>query len=215
MEAIKEYQKQWYKDNKEAWKKYYKDNKEAILELQKRYREDNKETRKEYRKQYYKDNQEAIKQYLKDNKEKISERNKQYQKNNKEILKEHHKQYCKEHRDICNMITQRYKARKKILPNTLTVEQWDSVKHYFNNRCAYCGEEEPLTQEHFIALSNGGEYTHNNIVPACQSCNSSKGAKAFEEWYPQQTYYSPKREQKIYKFLNYDKGEQQLIMHTF
>ena len=193
---------------KEKNKKYYKNNKEALKEYFKQYNKENKEALKEYFKQYREDNKEAIKQWREANKEAI----KQYKEDNKEAIREYKKQYREEHRDICNMSTQKRRAKLKQLPDTLTVEQWDNIKQYFNNSCAYCGEEKPLAQEHFIALSKGGEYTHNNIIPSCKSCNSSKSNKIFEGWYSKQKYYSNKREQKIYKFLNYNKGEQQLIM---
>lgn len=188
----------WCRDCcKEYKKQYSKNNKEELKERNKQYRENNKEKINEYHKQYRADNQEKRKEYLKDN---------------KELFKEYHKQYCKEHRDIYNMHNQRYNAKKKQLPNTLTVEQWEECKNHFKGECAYCGKTKPLAQDHFIPISKGGEYTINNIIPACKSCNSSKHDKVFEEWYPQQIYYSPKREQNIYKLLNYNKGAQQLIM---
>ena len=41
--------------------------------------------------------------------------------------------------------------------------------------CAYCGTtNEPLQRDCVLALSRGGRYTLENIVPACPSCNTSK-----------------------------------------
>ena len=41
--------------------------------------------------------------------------------------------------------------------------------------CAYCGAtNEPLQRDCVLALSRGGRYTLENIVPACPSCNTSK-----------------------------------------
>jgi 5-methylcytosine-specific restriction endonuclease McrA len=104
------------------------------------------------------------------------------------------------------------RARERNLPNTYTAEQWDICKNHFNNFCAYCGEEKPLEQEHFLALSKGGEYTHNNIIPVCKSCNSGKQDNDFFDWYPKQDFYNKKREKKILKFLNYNNGIQQLSL---
>jgi 5-methylcytosine-specific restriction endonuclease McrA len=192
----------WCRDCCSKYKKQYrKNNKEAIREYYKKYREENKESIKENKKQYVEDNKEVIKEY-----------HKRYTEDNKEVMKKYKKKYVEEHRDIYSIYTQKRNAILKQLPSTLTLEQWDNVKQHFNNSCAYCGKEKPLAQEHFIPLSKGGEYSHNNIIPSCQSCNSSKSNKVFEEWYSKQKYYSNKREQKIYKFLNYDKGEQQLMM---
>jgi hypothetical protein len=71
-------------------------------------------------------------------------------------------------------------------------------------KCKQCGKEEKLTQDHFKALSNNGEYTKNNIIPACINCNSSKNDADFFAWYPKQSFYSKKQELKILKYLNYD-----------
>jgi 5-methylcytosine-specific restriction endonuclease McrA len=103
-------------------------------------------------------------------------------------------------------------ARKRDLPSTLTMEQWDTIKYAFDNKCCYCGQEKPLEQEHFIPLSKGGEYAHNNIVPACRSCNARKFNTPFEIWFPKQEFYSKKREQRILKFLNYKSDTQQLSL---
>lgn len=195
---------------KQCDQKYYEDNKERILKRQKQYSENNKakisKYRKEYRekniekllkqnKLYYLNNIEKFREYEKKNKDRIEIRRKQYRKNNKEKFKFYSKK-----RD----------AIKRKLPHNLTVEQWGKCKQYFNNRCAYCGRTLPLHQEHFIPLSKGGEYTINNIIPACKSCNSSKRDKNFFEWYKTHKYYSNKRENKILKYLNYTENKQQL-----
>lgn len=105
---------------------------------------------------------------------------------------------------------QKRKALKKSLPHNLTAEQWKAIKKEFNNQCCYCGKKDKkLTQEHFIPLTKGGEYTINNIIPACKSCNSSKNNKDFFDWYPKQPFYSKEREQKILDYLGYN--EQQSI----
>jgi 5-methylcytosine-specific restriction endonuclease McrA len=39
-----------------------------------------------------------------------------------------------------------------------------------------------LHQEHHIPVAKGGGYTPNNILPACQSCNLSKGSRDPVEW---------------------------------
>lgn len=43
-------------------------------------------------------------------------------------------------------------------------------------RCQYCGENEVvLTFDHVIPKSKGGETTWQNIVAACETCNTKKG----------------------------------------
>lgn len=81
--------------------------------------------------------------------------------------------------------------QKKQLLSDLTEDEWIDTLLYFNNSCAYCGisEEEHklkynerLQQDHIIPVSKNGEYTKNNIIPACKSCNPSKNAKTLEEY---------------------------------
>ena len=105
----------------------------------------------------------------------------------------------------------RYNATKRSLLSTLTVTQWEDITEHFNHKCCYCGEEKTLHQEHFLALSKGGEYTHNNIVPACKNCNSSKNKNTFFEWYPSFKHYSRKREKLILDYLGYHNTTQQLL----
>jgi hypothetical protein len=41
--------------------------------------------------------------------------------------------------------------------------------------CAYCGVTDgPLQRDCVLAVSRGGRYTLDNVVPACASCNASK-----------------------------------------
>ncbi|MCE5343724.1 MAG: HNH endonuclease [Eubacteriales bacterium] len=48
--------------------------------------------------------------------------------------------------------------------------------------CIYCGAEGPLTVEHILSRSRGGEDVPENVVRVCRSCNSGKGAKGLYEW---------------------------------
>lgn len=106
----------------------------------------------------------------------------------------------------------RYEARKKGLVADYTYLQWVKTKKVFNNKCAYCGVEHTLSQDHFIPLCEGGGYTRNNIIPVCHMCNSSKRNLDFFEWYPQQEFYSKDREEKILNYLNYHDHFQQLML---
>lgn len=142
--------------------------------------------------------------YRENNKDKCRERFKRFYEANKESRIDYSKNWNKTHPENRRITSQLRESRKKNLPATLTEKQWEYIKDHFNSRCAYCGKEKPLCQEHFIPLSKGGEYTHNNIIPACVSCNTSKGASDFQEWYPRKKFYSIKRERKILKFLGYD-----------
>lgn len=56
----------------------------------------------------------------------------------------------------------------------LTEVQWAALREAWGG-CAYCGAaDRPLQRDCVLALSRGGRYTLDNIVPACGSCNASK-----------------------------------------
>lgn len=172
------------KSRKIYHQEYYKKNKEKILLQTKKFRETHKEMRAESSSRYKKLHKEKIKEYLQ-------------RQNTKELAKKYaHKR----------------RAKAKGLKATLTPEQWEQTKLLFDNKCAYCGKEKKLEQDHFISLYYGGEYTHNNIIPSCESCNKSKQEKYFFKWYPTYKYYSKAREKKILKILNYVDGVQQLAL---
>lgn|SRR5690606_3843634 len=47
--------------------------------------------------------------------------------------------------------------------------------------CQYCGAREHLTLDHVIPKSKGGKSHWDNLVTACQRCNSIKGDQTPEE----------------------------------
>jgi 5-methylcytosine-specific restriction endonuclease McrA len=55
-----------------------------------------------------------------------------------------------------------------------TIQEWLDKKAQYNDRCAYCGKNKPLTKDHIIPLSKGGSNNIGNIVPACMGCNRRK-----------------------------------------
>jgi 5-methylcytosine-specific restriction endonuclease McrA len=64
----------------------------------------------------------------------------------------------------------------------LSEEQWIRLKELWGG-CAYCGETgKPLQRDCVLALSRGGRYTLDNIVPACRSCNTSKWSDEVTGW---------------------------------
>lgn len=132
--------------------------------------------------------------------------------------------YCKERRSIddeyakrCNYNSREWKYRRYHTDEdyristlsrqregrngTLTSKQWRDACEAFNNTCAYCGAETNLTMEHVVPVASGGATSVDNIIPACQSCNSSKGKKDMIEWYTAQPFYNKARLETILKYL--------------
>ena len=56
----------------------------------------------------------------------------------------------------------------------LTDAQWTALRGAWGG-CAYCGAGKGTMQRDCVlAISRGGRYTLDNVVPACRSCNASK-----------------------------------------
>ncbi len=51
-----------------------------------------------------------------------------------------------------------------------------------NHQCQYCGtNDSPLTVDHILPRSRGGESTWENLIAACPRCNSAKGNRTPRE----------------------------------
>jgi 5-methylcytosine-specific restriction endonuclease McrA len=50
-----------------------------------------------------------------------------------------------------------------------------------NHTCQYCGSGKRLTLDHVVPRSKGGQHTWNNVVTACERCNSRKGDRLSHE----------------------------------
>jgi 5-methylcytosine-specific restriction endonuclease McrA len=77
---------------------------------------------------------------------------------------------------------QRYRSRVQGLPYTLTLQEWKYSKQFFDYKCAYCNKKRKLTQDHIIPTIKSGGTIAENIIPACKSCNPSKGDKDWKPW---------------------------------
>lgn len=66
--------------------------------------------------------------------------------------------------------------------NDLSSTQWSAIQEAWGG-CAYCGDAgKPLHRDCVLALSRGGRYTLDNIVPACGRCNTSKCNEEVTAW---------------------------------
>lgn len=226
-----------YRDSRKAEKydydrKRYAANREEILarqkvymadaehkdhkrEYDKEYRERSGEHRLKLKREYYWNNRDlclgAAKRYADRERERLQRYWRAYYRQNKESISVKAHFYRKENRDKMNVLSHRYRSRKKKLECRFTIQQWIDCVKCFGGRCAYCGKKRKLEQEHFVPASKGGEYTVNNIIPACKSCNSSKHNSDVSDWYPRQEFFLEARMSKIYRYLRYDEhGTQQL-----
>lgn len=158
----------------------------------KAYAAENKERIKAYKAKYQAENAERIKarkaKYYAENREKVKAQQAKYYAENKEEIKAKNAMYRAENRDKYRAISQRYRAKKRDAPGTFTEADWKEKLAYYGYRCRYCGIDKRETKEgwleadHAIPLSRGGANFISNIVPACKSCNCSKGTKTLKEF---------------------------------
>jgi 5-methylcytosine-specific restriction endonuclease McrA len=89
----------------------------------------------------------------------------------------------KEHHTAATTRRQYHRANAaKAVVNDLSAEDWRWLLDKFDGCCAYCGKTTgKLTADHVVPLAQGGANTLSNVVPACSSCNSRKGARTPEQ----------------------------------
>ena len=84
-----------------------------------------------------------------------------------------------------------------------TFKDWKDAMLHFRGACAFCGKPEgrskkdKLDRDHLVAISRGGKTVRNNIVPACPKCNRGRGNKLWQEWFPNQPFYTIEKEIKL------------------
>lgn len=185
IEEVRLREKQYRKENREAFsknnKKYAEANKDKIFEKNKRYRENNKEKLKEKSKIYYRTekHQDYIKKYYKENKDKISKRQKLRILNGDKSLKEVQKKYRQSEKGKIAEKNKYHKRRDKYKNGTLTNKELSEL--YKNTKkCYWCDcdiNSKNTHLDHYTPLSKGGRHVLENIVLSCNKCNLEKGAK--------------------------------------
>ena len=73
------------------------------------------------------------------------------------------------------------------MQSTQAKKLWrQAIKEANNYECIYCGEkhhEHDLTIDHVHPRTMGGTNITSNCVPACRSCNQSKGSQNWITWF--------------------------------
>ena len=145
---------------------------------------------REYGKKYRKENHEQIlnrqEKYRQAFSESISDYNKKYYKKNREILLPRHKKYQKKYNQrpevkAANRVRDFVRRSPLNIDPKLTADDWEKILALWNNRCAYCGAEGDLQQDHIIPVSKGGKHDLANVIPSCRKCNMAKGDKSINE----------------------------------
>ncbi len=140
-----------------------------------RWREDNPERKKAYGKWYREEHPDRVRE----------SRNK-FHAAHPEAMAEYLRRYNESPKGQANKANRAVRNRAaEATAHPLTWEQWQEIIKRNKSRCFYCKKRFPkdkLTIDHVIPISprkdsgrKPGKHVKENIVPACRSCNSSKG----------------------------------------
>lgn len=164
----------------------------------------------------YSNNKDFYKKYHKEKYEENKNYYKSYYKEYYQVNKEHYKEYKKEYRNsekgkLINIKkAHKYKSLKRSNGGSYTNDEYNTMLSFFNYRCAYTGEiltKDNLHIDHIVPISKGGTSYIYNLVPSINYANMSKHNSDMEEWYIEQPYFSKDRLNKIYEWINLNKGK--------
>lgn len=153
--------------NKKASQKYYKENRDKILVSVKAYSKRPIVAARihKYCKQYY----------VKHRVEQLAAA-KQWRRDNLERRRLYIQEWNKKNRKKVRAYQKAYKIRRYGTNPELTERGWQILLSVFRGCCAYCKRKlSKLEQDHVLALSRKGRHAIGNVVPACRSCNATKG----------------------------------------
>lgn len=178
------------------------------------YKKNNSEKLKEQSKKYYINNAEEIRQkhieysrwFYKNNSNKI----RLYRSANLVHFREYRRKYDKtlKGRELKSARVYKREGLMWLNGGSYTPEQWEECLLYFDNRCAYTGEllkSDNIHVEHIKPISKEGTSYIWNICPSIGYANLSKNDNGMNDWFRKQTYFSEKRLEKIYAWVEYAK----------
>lgn len=161
-------------ENKDKQKKHYdrwyEKNKEEHIKNTTEWNQNNRDLCREYEAKYRENNRQACrdayKRWYDENPEKAAEIGRRNRENNPLLYQLHN---------------QKRRARLAGVENTLTENEWKEIVAEYDYHCYICNhdgsEDGDITLDHVIPLAKEGPHTKENVLPACSSCNSSKGDK--------------------------------------
>lgn len=77
----------------------------------------------------------------------------------------------------------------------------ESIRYSFGGLCAYCRCKRADTVDHLKPRCKGGSNLRSNLVPACTTCNHSKGSEDWLTWYKRQDFYSEVAQELIEEWI--------------
>lgn len=116
--------------------------------------------------------------------EREAARAREWKRANRERMLAYNRAWCRTHPEVIKERTSRRRALKAGATTVpFTAADWTAIVAAQAGACAYCGDDSaPLTQDHVVPLSRGGDHSATNIVGACRSCNCRKRDLPLDEF---------------------------------
>lgn len=184
---------------REIDKARYPARRESRLEYFSTWRAENQDHIKQYRQDYYAENCEVIrakamdwyfanieqaktsrKRYAIENADYLAKMALEWQRANPEKVAANNKKYKDAHPEKAR----EYEARRRALmyENGVFFIYRKEIGRLYSSACFYCEATEKIEADHVLPVKRTGCHGISNLVPACRSCNASKGEKTIMEW---------------------------------
>ena len=112
------------------------------------------------------------------NRVKRSENRKKHRADNRVWWRNWEKKYYNTEKGRMIRLGINHKRRQAKRSGTATADDMARIMKQANGKCYYCGvKSKSLSFDHVVPLAKGGNHDPDNLVMACKSCNSSKGAR--------------------------------------
>jgi len=143
---------------------------------------------KSCRRKYCEDNREYFaehaRKYYEDNRARLAELGRKHYEANRAKVVERVRNYQIENPHVGSAARHRRRARKSLLPDTLTKEQLEEITDRFHGGCALTGCTDGIHLDHVIPVSVGhGGTTSQNMIPLRADLNISKQARCIFDWF--------------------------------
>ncbi len=180
--------KRWRLDNKEKLNRQARErrkkNPDKFIVVERKYHAANKDTRNEACREYYSKNKENIiiraKSWRQNNRDLVIKQKKRWKIKYPEIMKTYRKRWSLKNHDKVMQYVRNRRARVLNAQGTISTE--DIIKLLFRQKrkCYWCKIKlgNKYHVDHVWPLAKGGSNGPENIVIACQPCNSRKWAKS-------------------------------------
>lgn len=190
--------KKWCRDCVRAYNRQYRETNRGRLneydrlryeldpsrkEVAHRWARLNPDARKAYQKKYYRENKETIyvvnATWRKANRERVYRYSREWIARNPEKRREIARKWAQENPDAVHAGKHRRRAREANAHH----EPYSRTEIFarWSGKCCYCSADAEHL-DHVTPISRQGADAEWNLVPACATCNTSKGAKSLAEW---------------------------------